>query len=54
MISIIKETESLLQREETLYHYNVQNDQGATHNRKEKQLADSTCVISILTQKASS
>ena len=54
MISIIEETESLLQIDDILYHYNVQNDQSATHNYREKQLDDLTYVTSILIQKAAS
>lgn len=54
MISIIEETESLLQIDDILYHYNVQNNQSATHNYRKKQLDDLTYVTSYLIQKAAS
>lgn len=50
IIPIIEDAESLLQIDEILYFYNVENSRSATHNYKEKQLRDLTYVTATLIQ----
>lgn len=54
MSSVIEQAKSLLQMDDILYFYNVQNNQSATHNYKEQQLRDLTYVTSELLQKTAS